>query len=177
MANTTEDKLAYLDGTKETLKTNLIAKGMDVTDETPFRQMAQMVADIASGGYVEGSSYDEIQNILGDYSFIDSDTLIFVVTIAPKDDPGNQAQLIGFFTKNGPESFDYLIEASNVPSLAWRFYIEKFNNSIYIDDTYEGLVRLNFYSGEWETQQSSEATGFPKNYFITHKIIDISRKK
>lgn len=49
MANTTSDKLAYLSGTRDTLKTNLIAKGMDATSEATFRGMAEMVAQIQTG--------------------------------------------------------------------------------------------------------------------------------
>lgn len=46
MAGTTADKLGYLNGTRDTLESNLIAKGMDVTSGTTFRQMAEMVGDI-----------------------------------------------------------------------------------------------------------------------------------
>lgn len=46
MAGTTADKLAYLNGTRDILKTNLIAQGMDVTSETTFRRMAELVSSI-----------------------------------------------------------------------------------------------------------------------------------
>ena len=48
MANTTADKLDYLNGTKEQLKTNLIEKGVTVVDGTTFRQMAESVINIKS---------------------------------------------------------------------------------------------------------------------------------
>lgn len=65
MANTTADKLEYLSGTRDTLKTNLIDKGMDVTSETTFRQMAEMVQNLqveveeyATVAFTGGSSYN-----------------------------------------------------------------------------------------------------------------------
>ena len=40
---TTADKLAYLSATKDTLKANLTAKGVEVPEGTTFRRMAEMV--------------------------------------------------------------------------------------------------------------------------------------
>ena len=43
---TTADKLAYLSATKDTLKANLTAKGVEVPEGTTFRRMAEMVGEI-----------------------------------------------------------------------------------------------------------------------------------
>ena len=52
MANTTTDKLEYLQGTKNVLKTQLTAKGVAVPSNTTFRQMANLVGTI-SNDYAE----------------------------------------------------------------------------------------------------------------------------
>lgn len=44
--STTADKLAYLSATKDTLKANLTAKGVEVPEGTTFRRMAEMVGEI-----------------------------------------------------------------------------------------------------------------------------------
>lgn len=49
---TTADKLAYLNQTKETLKSNLIKKEMSVPEGTTFRKMAELVGDIDTGSKV-----------------------------------------------------------------------------------------------------------------------------
>ena len=46
--STTADKLAYLSATKDTLKANLTAKGVEVPEGTTFRRMAEMVGEIQS---------------------------------------------------------------------------------------------------------------------------------
>ena len=49
MPDTIAEKLTYLEGTKNVLKTNLKNKGIDIPDEMTFRQMAEKVADVQTG--------------------------------------------------------------------------------------------------------------------------------
>lgn len=46
---TTAQKLEYLQGTKDALKTQLTAKGVTVSANTTFRQMANLVGEIGPG--------------------------------------------------------------------------------------------------------------------------------
>lgn len=50
---TTAEKLTYLDTTKDTLKTNLISKGITVPQNTTFRRMAEMVEEIEDSPNIE----------------------------------------------------------------------------------------------------------------------------
>ena len=50
---TTAQKLEYLQGTKDALKTQLTAKGVAVPSNTTFRQMANLVGTIRTGQIVE----------------------------------------------------------------------------------------------------------------------------
>lgn len=49
MANTIEDKLIYLEGTKSAIKDAIIAKGGEVSDTDTFRSYAQKIEDLPSG--------------------------------------------------------------------------------------------------------------------------------
>lgn len=42
-------KLTYLNGTKESIKDAIIAKGVEVSDNDTFRSYASKIADISSG--------------------------------------------------------------------------------------------------------------------------------
>ena len=50
MANTIQDKLAYLSGTKDAIKQAIIEKGVEVTDTDTFRSYADKITSIQSGG-------------------------------------------------------------------------------------------------------------------------------
>ena len=50
MANTIQDKLAYLEETKEAIKQSIIAKGVSVSDEDTFRSYADKIEAIETGG-------------------------------------------------------------------------------------------------------------------------------
>ena len=50
---TTAQKLEYLQGTKNVLKTQLTAKGVTVSSNTTFRQMANLVRNIQTGYKME----------------------------------------------------------------------------------------------------------------------------
>ena len=50
---TTAQKLEYLQGTKDALKTQLTAKGVAVPSNTTFRQMANLVGNIQTGTEIE----------------------------------------------------------------------------------------------------------------------------
>ena len=50
MANTIQDKLAYLEETKEMIKEAIIAKGGSVSDEDTFRSYADKIETIETGG-------------------------------------------------------------------------------------------------------------------------------
>lgn len=50
---TTAQKLEYLQGTKNVLKTQLTAKGVTVSSNTTFRQMANLVGNIQTGYKME----------------------------------------------------------------------------------------------------------------------------
>lgn len=50
MANTIADKLEYLEGTKTAIRGAIVAKGVDVPDNTPFREYASKIGAIEGGG-------------------------------------------------------------------------------------------------------------------------------
>lgn len=47
---TTAEKLAYLNDTKTAIKDAIIAKGVEVPEGTTFRQYAEKIGEIKSGG-------------------------------------------------------------------------------------------------------------------------------
>lgn len=55
MANTIQDKLAYLEETKGLIKEAIIAKGVEVTDTDTFRSYANKIEAIQSGGSIAGA--------------------------------------------------------------------------------------------------------------------------
>ena len=55
MANTIQDKLAYLEETKGLIKEAIIAKGGTVSDEDTFRSYADKISSIQSGGSIAGA--------------------------------------------------------------------------------------------------------------------------
>lgn len=55
MANTIQDKLTYLSGTKDAIKQAIIAKGVDVSDTDTFRSYADKIEAIQSGGSIAGA--------------------------------------------------------------------------------------------------------------------------
>lgn len=55
MANTIQDKLAYLEETKGLIKEAIIAKGVEVTDTDTFRSYANKIEAIQSGGSLAGA--------------------------------------------------------------------------------------------------------------------------
>ena len=55
MANTIQDKLAYLEETKGLIKEAIIAKGGTVSDEDTFRSYANKIEAIQSGGSIAGA--------------------------------------------------------------------------------------------------------------------------
>lgn len=46
---TTAEKLAYLDATKTAIKDAIVAKGVEVPEETTFRQYADLISGISTG--------------------------------------------------------------------------------------------------------------------------------
>ena len=50
MANTIQDKLTYLSGTKDAIKQAIIGKGVEVTDTDTFRSYADKITSIQAGG-------------------------------------------------------------------------------------------------------------------------------
>lgn len=55
MANTIQDKLAYLEETKGLIKEAIIAKGVEVSDTDTFRSYANKISSIQSGGSLAGA--------------------------------------------------------------------------------------------------------------------------
>lgn len=47
--STNSDKLNYLEGTKNAIKSALIAKEVPITSETTFREYAQLIANMIVG--------------------------------------------------------------------------------------------------------------------------------
>ena len=63
---TTADKLTYLNDTKTAIKDAIIAKGVDVADDVPFRNYADKIGDISGGEVVDKSKYGlTIDDVLG----------------------------------------------------------------------------------------------------------------
>lgn len=69
MANTIQDKLAYLEETKEAIKQSIIAKGVSVSDEDTFRSYADKIEAIETGG---GTSDCQVSACFDDvgYTFV-----------------------------------------------------------------------------------------------------------
>ena len=55
MANTIQDKLAYLEETKEAIKQSIIAKGVSVSESDTFRSYADKIEAIQAGGSIAGA--------------------------------------------------------------------------------------------------------------------------
>ena len=47
---TTTEKLTYLQGTKDTIKNAIVAKGVEVPEGTTFRGYAEKIGEIQTGG-------------------------------------------------------------------------------------------------------------------------------
>lgn len=64
---TTADKLTYLNDTKTAIKNAIIAKGVAVADDVPFRNYADKIGDISGGEVVDKSKYGlTVDDLLGD---------------------------------------------------------------------------------------------------------------
>ena len=69
MANTIQDKLAYLEETKEAIKQSIIAKGVSVSDEDTFRSYADKIETIETGGGTSDCSVSACFDEVG-YTFV-----------------------------------------------------------------------------------------------------------
>lgn len=75
---TTAEKLSYLNGTKNVLKTNLINKSVTLTGNETFRELANKVNDIQIGGGKASPEYVSFQNYTGtslDLSWLDTSNM------------------------------------------------------------------------------------------------------
>lgn len=69
MANTIQDKLAYLEETKEAIKQSIIAKGVSVSDVDTFRSYASKIETIETGGGTSDCSVSACFDDVG-YTFV-----------------------------------------------------------------------------------------------------------
>lgn len=69
MANTIQDKLAYLEETKEAIKQSIIAKGVSVSEEDTFRSYADKIETIEAGGGTGDCSVSACFDDVG-YTFV-----------------------------------------------------------------------------------------------------------
>lgn len=69
MANTIQDKLAYLEDTKEQIKQAIVAKGVSVSDEDTFRSYADKIGNIETGGGTGDCSVSACFDDVG-YTFV-----------------------------------------------------------------------------------------------------------
>ena len=69
MANTIQDKLAYLEETKEAIKQSIIAKGVSVSEEDTFRSYADKIETIETGGGTSDCSVSACFDEVG-YTFV-----------------------------------------------------------------------------------------------------------
>lgn len=69
MANTIQDKLAYLEETKEAIKQSIIAKGVSVSDSDTFRSYADKIGNIETGGGTSDCSVSACFDEVG-YTFV-----------------------------------------------------------------------------------------------------------
>lgn len=75
---TTAEKLSYLNGTKNVLKTNLINKSVTLTGNETFRELANKVNDIQTGGGKASPEYVSFSNYTGtslDLSWLDTSNI------------------------------------------------------------------------------------------------------
>lgn len=69
MANTIQDKLAYLEETKEAIKQSIIAKGVSVSEGDTFRSYADKIGSIETGGGTSDCSVSACFDEVG-YTFV-----------------------------------------------------------------------------------------------------------
>lgn len=69
MANTIQDKLAYLEETKEAIKQSIIAKGVSVSESDTFRSYADKIETIETGGGTSDCSVSACFDEVG-YTFV-----------------------------------------------------------------------------------------------------------
>lgn len=69
MANTIQDKLAYLEDTKEQIKQAIVAKGVSVSDSDTFRSYADKIGSIETGGGTGDCSVSACFDDVG-YTFV-----------------------------------------------------------------------------------------------------------
>ena len=75
---TTAEKLNYLNNTKNTLKTNLTNKSVALTGNETFRELANKVNDIQTGGGIASPEYVRFDNYTGtslDLSWLDTSNM------------------------------------------------------------------------------------------------------
>lgn len=71
---TITDKLIYLNDTKQIIKSAIEAKGVEVSTETPFRQYANKISEISSGGY---QPYTKTPNLIYNSSQISNGNILY----------------------------------------------------------------------------------------------------
>lgn len=69
MANTIQDKLAYLEDTKEQIKQAIVAKGVSVSESDTFRSYADKIGSIETGGGTSDCSVSACFDDVG-YTFV-----------------------------------------------------------------------------------------------------------
>lgn len=110
---TTAEKLSYLNGTKNVLKTNLINKSVVLTGNETFRELANKVNDIQTGGGKASPEYVSFKEYKGtslDLSWLDTSNMT---------DMSNMFYACESLTSlNLGSNFD----TSNVTNMSWMFY-------------------------------------------------------
>lgn len=74
---TTSEKLEYLNDTKTAIKDAIIAKGVEVPKETPFRQYAEKIGEIPSGNRKVTVHFDPIPSAgMSNYAYIINNVMV-----------------------------------------------------------------------------------------------------
>lgn len=147
---TTTEKLTYLQGTKDTIKNAIVAKGVEVPEGTTFRGYAEKIGEIQAGGGILNATIT-LENEVSKGANIE---IVFV------DATGNKINMSGTETKivnvkNG-EPIVLIAEYLNMTDLAIKIDGIKFGtkNLERITNTYKRVgaipitkekIKIGFY--------------------------------
>ena len=135
---TTAEKLAYLADTKTDIKNAIVAKGVDVTDGTTFRQYADLISGISTG-----LSDEDLAKATATPGDVTAGKTFYAGNREMKTGMASAGNIVKKFTVNAGNNVTFQIPARNYISIFWEteasFYgarlYEKsggsFNNLIY----------------------------------------------
>ena len=132
---TTAEKLNYLNNTKNTLKTNLINKSVTLTGNETFRELANKVNDIQTGGGKASPEYVSFREYSGtslDLSWLDTSNITDMSRMFYSCDKVKLLDVSGFNTSKVTDMSNMFYGCRSLTSLD----LSNFNTSNVIDMSY-----------------------------------------